>query len=167
MSFYRSSGFTWQPSFAYLHDSKSEPGATNHRAPRGLAYLHSERGVHAMVEVKVGGAVVGPARDPQVAVPDATIQLVLYGVLLQCMDPAQVKALESDPPPPNKNKPLSSTVIHHLGDSPLVDIGADQGLHVFVQLLQHVGLREVNGGSVVHIQAVGYCIVAPYVSKRE
>lgn len=75
---------------------------SNFSAPRGLAYLHSERGVHAMVEVKVGGAVVGPARDPQVAVPDATIQLALYGVLLQCMDPAQVKALESDPPPPKK-----------------------------------------------------------------
>lgn len=43
-----------------------------------------------MVEVKVGGAVVGPARDPQVTVSNAAIQLPLNGVLLQRMDPTQV-----------------------------------------------------------------------------
>lgn len=51
-------------------------------APSSLAYLHSQRSVHAVVEVKVGGAVVGPARDPQVEVSDAAIQLPLYSVLL-------------------------------------------------------------------------------------
>lgn len=56
--------------------------------------------------------------------------------------------------------------ICYLGDRPLVHKGANQRLHVFVQLLQHVWLREVNRGSVIHIQTVGYCIVAPYV-KRE
>lgn len=54
----------------------------------------------------------------------------------------------------------------YLGDRPLVHKGANQRLHVFVQLLQHVWLREVNGGSVIHIQTVGYCIVAPCVRRE-
>lgn len=64
-------------------------------------------------------------------------------------------------------KSLSPIRISHLGDGPFVDIRADQGLHVFVKLLQHVGLREINGGSVVHIQAVGYCVVASCWSRRK
>lgn len=59
-------------------------------APRGLAYLHGDCGVHAVVKVKVGGAVVGPPRNPQVEVSGATIQLPLYGVLLQPGVPTQV-----------------------------------------------------------------------------
>lgn len=46
-------------------------------------HLHSERGVYAVVEVEIGGAVVGPVCDPQVAVSDPTVQLMLYSELLQ------------------------------------------------------------------------------------
>lgn len=48
-----------------------------------LLHLHSERGVDAVVEVEVVGAVVGPVSDPQVTVSDSTVQLVLYSELLQ------------------------------------------------------------------------------------
>lgn len=50
--------------------------------------------------------------------------------------------------------------MHYLRYCPLVHERADEGLHVFVQLLKHVWLSEVNGGSVIHVQTVGYCIVA-------
>lgn len=52
-----------------------------------MPHLHGERGVHAVVEVEIGGAVVGPVCNPQVAVPDATVQLLLYGELLQRTHP--------------------------------------------------------------------------------
>lgn len=51
-------------------------------------------------------------------------------------------------------------VIYYLGFCPFVHKGANKGLHVLVQLLKHVWLGEVNGGSVIHIQTVGYGIVA-------
>lgn len=48
-----------------------------------LLHLHSERGVHAVVEVQISGAVIGPVCDSQVTVSDPAVQLLLYGVLLQ------------------------------------------------------------------------------------
>ncbi len=54
----------------------------------------------------------------------------------------------------------SISVIYYLGYRPLVHKGTNEGLHVFVQLLKHVWLGKVNGGSVIHIQTVGYGIVA-------
>lgn len=50
---------------------------------RAVSHLHSERGVDAMVEVQVCGAVVGPVCDPQVAVPHPTVQLMLYTTFLK------------------------------------------------------------------------------------
>lgn len=63
--------------------TNENPKLTRCRVP----HLHGERGVHAVVEVEIGGAVVGPVCDPQVAVPDATVQLLLYGELLQSTGP--------------------------------------------------------------------------------
>lgn len=60
----------------------------------------------------------------------------------------------------NKQQLVCLFLAHHLGYSPLVHKGSNEGLHVFVQLLKHVWLSKVNGGSVIHIQTVGYCIVA-------
>lgn len=54
-------------------------------------HLHGERGVDAVVEVQVGGAVVGPVSDPQVAVADSSVQLLLYGELLQHQGGQQAK----------------------------------------------------------------------------
>lgn len=47
-----------------------------------MPHLHGECGVDAVVEVQIGGAVVGPVCDPQVTVSDPAVQLLLYGVLL-------------------------------------------------------------------------------------
>lgn len=48
-----------------------------------VLYLHGEGGVDSVVEVQVGGAVVGPVGNPQVTVSDPTVQLLLDGVFLQ------------------------------------------------------------------------------------
>lgn len=48
-----------------------------------LLHLHSERGVYAVVEVQISGAVIGPVCNPQVTVSDSTVQLLLYSVFLQ------------------------------------------------------------------------------------
>lgn len=48
-----------------------------------LLHLHSERGVNTVVEVQIGGAVVGSVCDPQVTVSDPTVQLLLYSELLR------------------------------------------------------------------------------------
>lgn len=122
-----------------------------------MAHLHSERGVHAVVEVKVRGGVVGPPCDPQVAVSDPAVQLLLDGALLQ--DTSTSTSLKRRLATLRCKKESAAAVLY-LRYRPLVHEGPDERLHVFVQLLQHVGLCEVNRGSVVHVQAVGYCIVA-------
>lgn len=48
-----------------------------------LLHLHSERGVYTVVEVQIGGAVIGPVCNSEVTVSDPTVQLLLYSVLLQ------------------------------------------------------------------------------------
>lgn len=53
-----------------------------------LRHLHGERGVYTVVEVQISGAVIGPVCNPQVAVSDPTVQLLLYSILLQDMGPA-------------------------------------------------------------------------------
>lgn len=53
----------------------------------------------------------------------------------------------------------------HLGYGPLVHKWTNEGLHVFVQLLKHVRLGEIDWRPVVHIQAVGYRVVAAYMWK--
>lgn len=40
-----------------------------------------------MIEVEIGGAVVGSVCDPQVTVSDPTVQLLRYGVFLQGICP--------------------------------------------------------------------------------
>lgn len=47
-----------------------------------LLHLYSERGVNTVVEVQIGGAVVGSVRNPQVTVSDPTVQLLLYSEIL-------------------------------------------------------------------------------------
>lgn len=120
-----------------------------------------------MVEEQVSGAVVGPVCDPQVAVSDPAVQLLLDGALLQDTSTSLKRRLgillcvkEASA------ADTSASAIRYLRYRPLVHERPDERLHVFVQLLKHVWLGEVNRGSVVHVQAVGYCIVAACGGKR-
>lgn len=123
-----------------------------------LLHLHGDGGVDSVVEVQVSGAVIGPVCDPQVTIPDPAVQLLLNGILLrQC---TQTKPALWD----YRGKESLKQVIH-LGYSPLVHKRTNEGLHVFVQLLKHVWLGEIDWRSVVHIQAVGYRVVAAYMWK--
>lgn len=48
-----------------------------------VLHLHSEGGVNTVVEVQIGGAVVGSVCNSQVTVSDPTVQLLLYTAVLQ------------------------------------------------------------------------------------
>lgn len=48
-----------------------------------LLHLHGEGGVDSVVEVQIGGAVIGPVCNPQVTVPDPTVQLLPDRIFLQ------------------------------------------------------------------------------------
>lgn len=87
----------------------------------------------------------------QYLTPQSSCCLMLYS----CNNKKQMKA----PWRGYRGKPLADTVCH-LGYGPLVHIGANEGLHVFVQLLEHVWLGEIDGRAFVHIQAVGDGVVA-------
>lgn len=48
-----------------------------------LLHLHGEGGVDSVVEVQIGGSVIGPVCNPQVTVSDPTVQLLLNRIFLQ------------------------------------------------------------------------------------
>lgn len=124
-----------------------------------LLHLHGDGGVDSVVEVQIGGAVIGPVRDPQVTVPDPAVQLLLNGILLR--QRAQMKQPLWDS---GGNDVLEQ--VYHLGYGPLVHKWTNEGLHVFVQLLKHVWLGEIDWRTVVHVQTVGYRVVAACMWKR-
>lgn len=121
-----------------------------------LLHLHGDGGVHSVVEVQIGGAVIGPVCDPQVTVPDPAVQLLLNGILLWQRTQIQQPLWDYD----------VLKQVYHLGYGPLVHKWTNEGFHVFVQLLKHVWLGEIHWRSVVHIQTVGYRVVAACTWKQ-
>lgn len=144
------------PVFEYPHNHKKAKDSVHDIGT--LLHLHGDGGVDSVVEVQISGAVIGPVCDPQVTVPDPAVQLLLNGILLrQC---TQTKPALWDY---RGNEWLKQVI--HLGYGPLVHKRTNEGLHVFVQLLKHVWLGEIDWRSVVHIQAVGYRVVAACMWK--
>lgn len=62
--------------------AENENGSLLWSAPVWSSYLHGGLAVEAVVEVEIGGGVVGPVCDSQVAIADAAVQLLCHRDIL-------------------------------------------------------------------------------------